>query len=120
MAISKVLVVDDSPAELNNIKAIVSETGVAVVTASNGRDALNVAKTEKPDVIFLDVVMPEMDGFATCRELRGDAATRGIPVIFVTSKDQKADRLWAEMQGARAYITKPYQPDEIVDQLKAL
>ena len=63
--------------------------------------------------------MPAMDGFATCRALGSDGETKNIPVIFVTSKNQKADRLWAQMQGAKGYITKPYSADEIIDQLKA-
>ena len=67
----------------------------------------------------MDIVMPTMDGFATCRALAGDEDTKDIPVIFVTSKNQKADRLWAQMQGAKGFVTKPYSPDEIIDQLKA-
>lgn len=119
MAVKKVLVVDDSPAQLNNIKDIITETGLTVISATNGKDALRLAQNELPDLIFLDVIMPEMDGFATCRELNGKDDTKDIPVIFVTSKDQKADRMWAEMQGAKAYITKPYEADEIIDQLKS-
>ena len=120
MAINKVLVVDDSPTELANIKDIVADTGCMVLTASNGSEAIHVAKAEKPDLIFLDIVMPNQDGFSTCRELTQDQDTKDIPVVFVTSKDQKADRVWAQMQGAKGYITKPYSSNEIVDQLKSL
>ncbi len=119
MAINKVLVVDDSPADLANIKGIVAETGCVVVSATNGKEALEKAKVEKPDLIFMDIIMPDMDGYATCRQLASDQTTKNIPVVFVTSKGQKADRLWAQMQGAKAFITKPYSPDEIIDQLKA-
>lgn len=118
MAINKVLVVDDSPADLTNIKNIISEAGCNTVSASNGKEAVQKAKQEKPDLIFLDVIMPEMDGFATCRMLHNDNDTKHIPVIFVTSKNQKADRLWAQMQGGKGYVTKPYSADDIVDQLK--
>lgn len=118
MAINRVLVVDDSPAELANIKGILSDTGITVLSATNGKEAVEIAKADRPDLIFMDVIMPEMDGFAACRELSNNAETKDIPVVFVTSKDQKADRMWAEMQGGKAYITKPYQPDQIVDQLK--
>lgn len=120
MAINKVLVVDDSPVDLANIKDIVSDIGYIVCTARNGQEAIQTAKAEKPDLIFLDIVMPDQDGFSTCRELSKDSETKNIPVIFVTSKDQKADRVWAQMQGAKGYITKPYSPNEIVDQLRAL
>lgn len=120
MAIQKVLVVDDSPTDLANIKDIVTDTGYVVVTASNGKEAIDKAKAEKPDVVFLDIIMPDQDGFSTCRELSNDEVTKDIPVVFVTSKDQKADRVWAQMQGAKGYITKPYTAKDVVDQLQAL
>jgi len=119
MSIRKVLVVDDSPTELANIKSIVTEAGCIVVTATDGKEAVEKAKTEKPDLIFMDIIMPDMDGYAACRSLHSESETRDIPVVFVTSKGQKADRLWAQMQGGKAYVTKPYNADAIVDQLKA-
>lgn len=119
MTINKILVVDDSPSELNNIKSILSSAGYRVLSATNGKEAVELAKAEHPDLIFLDIVMPDMDGYATCRQLTHDSATKSIPVVFVTSKNQKADRLWAQMQGGKAFITKPYNDDEIIDQIKA-
>jgi len=120
MTICKVLVVDDSPADLANIRNIFSELGIVVSTASSGRDAVTKAKSERPGMIFLDIVMPDIDGFETCRQLKADPTTKDIPVVFVSSKNQKADKVWAQMQGGRAYVTKPYTVDAIVDQLKAL
>lgn len=119
MAIRKVLLVDDSPADLANIKHIVTEAGCIVVTATNGKEAIDKAKTEKPDLIFMDIIMPDMDGYAACRLLANEGETKDIPVVFVTSKNQKADRLWAQMQGGKAFVTKPYTADAIIDQLKA-
>jgi twitching motility two-component system response regulator PilH len=119
MRIKKVLVVDDSPSDLKNIQNIVNDTGCVVVTAVNGKDAVEKAKAEKPDLIFMDIIMPDMDGYAACRLLSREADTKDIPVVFVTSKNQKADRLWAQMQGGKAFITKPYSPEVIIDQLKA-
>ena len=119
MAIKKVLVVDDSPADLVNIKNIVTEAGCLVSIATNGKEAVEKAKAEKPDLIFMDIIMPDMDGYAACRLLANDNNTKNIPVVFVTSKSQKADRLWAQMQGGKAFITKPYSADAIIDQLKA-
>ncbi|MFO1372409.1 MAG: response regulator [Candidatus Competibacteraceae bacterium] len=116
----KILVVDDSPVDLANITNIVAEAGCLVISATNGDEAIKKAKAEQPDLIFLDIVMPNVDGYATCRTLTSDSATKDIPIVFVTSKQQKADRLWAQMQGGKGFITKPYSPDEIVDQLKAL
>ncbi len=120
MVINKIMAVDDSPADLKNITNIFSEAGFLVISATNGKDAVEKAKIEKPDVIFLDIIMPVMDGFATCRALSQDEETKNIPVIFVTSKNQKADRLWAQMQGGKGFVNKPYSPDEVIDQLKKL
>ena len=119
MSINKVLVVDDSPAELSSIKQIISDAGCMVISASNGKEALEKAKAEHPDMIFMDIIMPEMDGYEATRHLSNDKDTRNIPIVFVSSKSQKADKLWGQMQGGKAYITKPYSSDQIIDQLKA-
>jgi twitching motility two-component system response regulator PilH len=118
MTIQKVLVCDDSTADRINLEGIVSNAGYTVVSASSGREALEKAKTEKPDLIFMDVLMPEVDGFAATRALQNDPATKHIPVVLVTSKGQKADRIWAQMQGAKDLVAKPYTSDQIVEQLR--
>lgn len=118
MAISKVLVVDDSSTDLLNLKNAVASTGVSIITATSGKEAVEKAKSEKPDLIFMDVVMDEVDGYRACREIQNDASTKDIPVVFVTSKQQRADRLWAEKQGGRGFITKPYTSEQIVEQIK--
>ncbi|MCU0754284.1 MAG: response regulator [Xanthomonadales bacterium] len=115
----KALIVDDSPTELANLRGILSGVGWHAVTASNGAEAVSKALVEKPTVIFLDVIMPDMDGFEACRQLQANPNTRQIPVVFVTSKNQKADHLWAKMQGAKALIGKPYEPSQILESLKA-
>lgn len=120
MAINKILVVDDSQAELTNIKTIVAATGCVVLSASNGQDALEIAKRERPDVIFMDIIMPEMDGYEATRRLSNDSETRDIPIIFVSSKNQKADKIWAQMQGGKGYVTKPATQEKIMEQLKAI
>ena len=120
MSANKVLVVDDSPTDLANIRNIVSDAGCLVVTASNGEEAIEKARSEHPDVIFLDIIMPDMDGYEACRRLTSDTETKHIPVIFVTSKGQKADRVWAKMQGGRDLVAKPYTREQIVEQLNAL
>ena len=119
MSIRKILVVDDSPTDLANLRNIVTDAGFTAITASNGREAVEKAKLEHPDLIFMDIIMPDMDGYAACRTLNHESETRHIPVVFVTSKNQKADRLWAQMQGGKAYVTKPCDADAIIDQLKA-
>jgi twitching motility two-component system response regulator PilH len=116
----KALIVDDSKAELTNLKTILSDAGWMVVTADQGKEAIQKAQAEKPSIIFLDIVMPDMDGYEACRLLAADPATKDIPVVFVTSKGQKADKVWGQMQGAKGHVTKPYSADQITDQLKAL
>jgi CheY-like chemotaxis protein len=73
--------------------------------------------SDKPDVILMDVNMPDLDGFATTRRLKADAATKDIPVVFVTGKNQKADIAWGRMLGAKGYVAKPYTSAQILEQL---
>lgn len=117
MAIKKVLVVDDSPPDLLNLQKIVSDAGYLVMTATSGQEAISKARSEVPDLIFMDIVMDRMDGYQACRQLTQDDKTKNIPVVFVTSKNQKADRMWAEMQGGKALISKPYTRDQILEQI---
>ena len=119
MAVRKVLCVDDSSADLINLEKIVTGAGLVVSTASSGKVALEQVKTNRPDLIFLDVNMPEMDGFAVMRELKKDAGAKDIPVVLVTSKSQKADKMWAQMQGASGYVTKPYTTEQILEQIRS-
>lgn len=119
MPISKVLVVDDSEIELLKIERILSNAGYTVFIADNGEQAIKKAKEENPDIIFMDIVMPDMNGYETTRKLSNDSETRDIPVIFVSSKDESTDKLWAEMQGGKGYITKPYTSDKIIEKLEA-
>ena len=120
MAAKTALVVDDSAADLANIRSILSDAGCMVITATSGKEAIVKAKSEHPSLIFMDVVMPDMDGYEACRLLAQDSDTKGIPVVFVTSKGQKADKVWGELQGAKGHITKPFTDDQIIDQIKNL
>jgi twitching motility two-component system response regulator PilH len=116
----KVLICDDSATDLNSLKTILSDVGCLVIVAKSGADAIAKARSEQPSMIFLDIVMPDMDGYAVVRELANDAATKAIPVCMVSSKSQKADQVWAQMQGAKGYIVKPARPEQVVDQLKSV
>ncbi|MCG8463842.1 MAG: response regulator [Xanthomonadales bacterium] len=113
MSIKRVLIVDDAAPDRVNLEQIVSDDGLMVSTATNGNEALEKASEDTPDIIFLDILMPGMDGFETCRNLRKNDNTRNIPVVMVSSKANKADRIWAMEQGASGYITKPYTADDI-------
>jgi len=117
MPISKILLVDDSPAHLQEMRNAVASANAQVVTAVSGKEAVAKAKQEKPDIIFMDIVMDDLDGYGACREIKQGAETRDIPVVFVTTKDNRADRLWADKQGADMFITKPYEPQQLLDQI---
>jgi len=114
---SKILIVDDSPVDIQNLQNILMDAGHLVTVATSGADGVAKAKASPPDVIMMDVNMPGLDGFSAARQLTQDAGTKKIPVIFVTGKDQKADRVFAQMLGAKGYVTKPYTADQILSQL---
>ncbi len=118
MTVRKVLCVDDSAVELDLMRKIVLSANLAVFSATNGKDAIQCAKTELPDLIFLDIVMLGMDGFAVMRELQKDPATKDIPVVFVSSKNQKADQAWAKMQGAKGFVPKPISEQAILEEIR--
>ncbi len=111
---AKILVVDDSPTELHVITGYLHDAGYQTITASNGEEGIGVAKTEQPDLILMDVVMPGLNGFQATRKINRDAALKHIPVIMVTTKDQDTDREWGMRQGARAYLVKPVGRQELL------
>ncbi len=115
MVINKVLVVDDSNTDRIHLTQIIEGAGMRAISAASGSEALEMAKKDKPDLIFLDIVMDEMDGYQTCRSLTNENETKDIPVVMVSSKKQRADKIWAKQQGAQAYIEKPYTKEEILE-----
>lgn len=118
MPIHKALVVDDSLTDLTNIKSILQDAGWLVSTASDGQAALERARADKPSIVFMDIVMPNLDGYGTSRMLRDDPSTKDIPVVFVSTKNTKADQIWARAQGGKTLIGKPYVSDQIIDALQ--
>ena len=111
---SKILIVDDSPVDIQNLQNILVDAGHLVTVATSGADGVAKAKSSTPDIIMMDVNMPGLDGFSAARQLTQDAGTKKIPVVFVTGKDQKADRVFAQMLGAKGFVTKPYTADQIL------
>ena len=111
---AKILVVDDSPTQLTNLVKIVQGEGHEVITATNGMEGIEKAREEKPDLILMDVVMPELNGFQATRKITRDPATEQIPVILVTTKDQVTDKVWGQRQGAAGYIIKPPKEAELI------
>jgi len=117
---SKVLVVDDSPTEIFQFKEMLENLGHVVIVAENGRDGVELAQKEQPDVVLMDIVMPDMNGFQATRQISRGAETKHIPVIIVSSKDQETDKVWGERQGAKGYVTKPVDRQELVKLMSSL
>lgn len=115
-----ILIVEDNQADRSRLEKLLSDAGFLVSSVENGTQALAAAKSNKPDAIFMDVNMPGMDGFAATRALRNDSGTKDIPVVLVTSKDQKADQAWGQMLGAKGYVTKPYTDEQILSQARSI
>ena len=112
---ARILIVDDSPTQLIGIQRIVEKLGHQTLTAEDGAAGVAVAKAELPDLILMDVVMPNLNGFQATRQLSREGSTRDIPVVLVTTKDQDTDRMWGMRQGARAYLTKPFAEADLTD-----
>jgi twitching motility two-component system response regulator PilH len=120
MAIQKVLVVDDSKTELMFMTDLLQKNGFKVRTAENAEDAFRRLADDKPDLILMDVVMPGQNGFQLTRAITRDPLYADVPIIMCTSKNQETDRVWGMRQGARDYITKPVDSDELMAKIKAL
>ena len=112
---ARILIVDDSPSQLMGIRRIVEKLGHEALTAEDGAAGVEAAKRELPDLILMDVVMPNLNGFQATRSITREPTTRHIPVILVTTKDQDTDRVWGMRQGARAYLTKPFSESELAE-----
>ena len=116
----RILIADDSAANLRLLSKILAGSGYTVREASDGAAALRLARAELPDLILLDVMMPFLDGFKVCQFLKSDAATRDIPVVFMTSLAETRDKVKGFRMGAADYITKPFQPEEILARVQTL
>lgn len=120
MPVKKILVVDDSPTERHVLVELLSSNGYQVITAESGEEGIEKAKAELPDLILMDVVMPGLNGYQATRTLTRDEATKHIPVIVCTSKDQETDRIWGLRQGAQDYIIKPVNGPDLLAKIAAL
>jgi twitching motility two-component system response regulator PilH len=114
-----ILIVDDSPTEVYAMRTALEKHGYRIESAADGAEAITKAKALKPDLIFMDVVMPGVNGFQATRKLSADPDTKDIPVIMVTSKDQETDRIWGIRQGAKDYLVKPVLADELIEKAQA-
>jgi twitching motility two-component system response regulator PilH len=119
MPIQKILLVDDSKTELHFLSDLLSKHGYKVRTAENGEEAMRRLGEDKPDLILMDVVMPGQNGFQLTRAITRDPRFADVPVIMCTSKNQETDKVWGMRQGARDYVVKPVDADELVSKIRA-
>ncbi len=120
MPVKKILIVDDSPTDRHYLSELLSKRGYQCVTAEGGDDGIAKSKTELPDLILMDVVMPGTDGYRATRTIARDQATKQIPIIMCTTRNQETDRIWGLRQGAKDYVMKPIDCNELLAKVVAL
>jgi len=117
---AKILVVDDSPTMLSGTSKILESAGHDVIHAINGKEGIEKAASGCPDLILMDVVMPDLNGFQATRTITTAQNTKHIPVIMLSTKDQETDKVWAQRQGASDYIIKPPNSKELLSKIDGL
>ena len=116
----KILIVDDEEHIIELIKFNLENSGYETLTATNGIDALRIIREESPRLILLDIMLPGMDGYDICKEIRKDSVIANIPVIMITAKGEEVDKILGLELGADDYITKPFSIRELIARVKAL
>lgn len=116
----KILVVDDTVIDQQRLCGVLAKANInaSISLASNGREGLEKARSEHPDLIFMDILMPDMDGFSACREITTAEDTKDIPVVIVSIKNQPVDKMWATLQGAAAMLGKPYSDEQLLEHVE--
>ncbi len=110
-----ILIVDDSPTEVHVMRKALEKGGFRTVAAADGQEGIRLAHKLRPDLIFMDIVMPGMNGYQATRALVSDPDTQSIPIVMVTTKGLPTDRIWGLRQGAVDYMVKPVSPDQLVE-----
>ncbi len=116
----KILVVDDEPEIVLMVETRLQANGYEVISGNDGETALKMAKEENPDLIVLDVMMPSPNGFQVCRTLKDSPEHKNIPIILLTAKVTDSDKFWGTESGADEYVTKPYNPEDLLEKIKKL
>ncbi len=115
-----VLIVDDSSTLREMISGLLIKAGMTVLEAEDGEKAKDMITSKPPDLVVLDIVMPNMNGYELCRWVKSNGPTKDVPVVICSSKSEEFDRYWGMKQGADAYIAKPFRPAEMVETVKHL
>ncbi len=115
-----ILIVDDSPTEADIVRRMLEEAGYKVLLAEAADKGIRIAKEERPDLILMDVVMPGMSGFQATRKLTRNPETQDIPILMLTTKDQKTDEIWGMRNGAKKYMVKPPEKERLLKEIKEL
>lgn len=117
MTKKKILVVDDEEEIVNNLRMALEMKGYETLSAYDGQEALDIARKEKPDLILLDIIMPRVNGYQVCRQLKKEEETKSIPILMLTAKTRDSDRFWGKETGADDYITKPYDTLDLLEKI---
>jgi len=120
MPIRKILIVDDSATDRQFLVETLSRQGYQCVCAASGEEGVALSRSEQPDLVLMDIVMPGMSGFQATRAIAREEQTKHIPVILCSSKRQETDRVWGMRQGARDYVMKPVDPKELIGKIKSM
>lgn len=115
-----VLVVEDSLTQREAIAELLQGSGLRVIVAGDGVEALEQVQGHHPDIVILDIIMPRMNGYEVCRRLKSNCKTQNLAVVMCSAKKEEFDRYWGIKQGADAYVTKPFHPQELVGTVKQL
>ena len=116
----RVLIIDDSPTDRKKMLDVVQSLNHEALVADDGSDGVTKAREEKPDLILMDIIMPDLNGFQATRQLSRDAATGDIPIVVVTTKDQKTDRVWGMRQGASEFLVKPVDNKALAEVIRRM
>jgi len=120
MSQPKILVVDDEPFICRSLTFVLKKGNFDVIEARDGEEALEAIRTHKPDLVFLDVMMPKVNGFEVTQQIRSDAAFDDVKIILLTAKGQECDREVGRQAGANDYLTKPFSPTKILDRARQI
>ena len=116
----KIFIADDESGFVSTLRSRLEFEGYEVTTAPDGKAALEKIPGEMPDLVLLDIMMPAMNGYQVCRELKENEDTSSIPILMLTAKSQESDKFWGKEAGADAYITKPFDMDELIAEIEGL